>query len=244
MNIQDKPIRALLLAGGFGTRLRPITNKIPKCLVNIKNEPLLGRWLRHLESIECEKVIINTHYLAEQVNAFLDKYQQDNLEMSVIRDHEIELKGTAGTLMANLDYFDSCTGLLIHADNVTSNVLESLLEAHRDRQEGCLVTMLTFEADNPSQCGIVEVDKYGVVQAFYEKVKNPPGNRANGAIYVFERDFIDFLRTSGGEYQDFSTEVLPLLVKRIQTWHTDMPYMDIGTPEALAKAQLLWTHSK
>ena len=75
-----------------------------------------------LDSIECEKVIINTHYLAEQVNVFLDKYQQDNLDMSVIRDHEIELKGTAGTLMANLDYFNSCTGLLIHADNVTSNI--------------------------------------------------------------------------------------------------------------------------
>ena len=244
MNRQDKPIRALLLAGGLGTRLRPITDLLPKCMVKIKDEPLLGRWLRHLEDIGCEQVIINTHYLAEEVNSFLDKSEQNKRNMSIVRFHEKELKGTAGTLVANLEYFDSCTGLLIHADNVTNNILGCLLEAHENRKEGCLVTMLTFETANPSQCGIVEVDKSGVVQAFYEKVKNPPGNRANGAIYVFDQDFVEFLRSSGERYKDFSTEILPLLVEKIQTWHTNEPYMDIGTPEALAKAQQLWSHSQ
>ena len=240
MNKGNKPIRALLLAGGLGSRLRPLTDQIPKCMVPIKDEPLLQRWLRHLRSIGCEQVIINTHYLSDQVNSFLDKIQRDFGNMSIIRVHEKELKGTAGTLVANLDYFDSCTSLLIHADNVTNNILEPLLKAHENRREGCLVTMLTFETESPSQCGIVEVDKYGVVQAFYEKVQDPPGNRANGAIYIFDQDFIKFLRSSGHKYQDFSTEILPLLVGKIQTWHTNEPYMDIGTPEALAKAQQLW----
>ena len=97
MNRQDKPIRALLLAGGLGTRLRPITYKIPKCMVKIKNEPVLGRWLRHLKSIGCEKVIINTHYLAEQVNSFLDEQQRKYTQMTFVRFHEEVLKGTAGT---------------------------------------------------------------------------------------------------------------------------------------------------
>ena len=66
-----KPLRALLLAAGFGTRLRPITQKIPKCLVEVGGEPLLGRWLRQLENVGCEAVLINTHYLADQVESFL-----------------------------------------------------------------------------------------------------------------------------------------------------------------------------
>ena len=97
MNRQDKPIRALLLAGGLGTRLRPITDLLPKCMVKIKDEPLLGRWLRHLEDIGCEQVIINTHYLAEKVNSFLDKNEQNKRNMSIVRFHEKELKGTAGS---------------------------------------------------------------------------------------------------------------------------------------------------
>ena len=133
MNIQDKPIRALLLAGGLGSRLRPITNEIPKCMVPIKDEPLLSRWLRHLESVGCEQVIINTHYLADQVNSFLDRKQQEMSNMSITRVHEKELKGTAGTLLCNLDYFDCCTGLLIHADNVTDNILGELL-THQNKK--------------------------------------------------------------------------------------------------------------
>ena len=67
----SRPLRALLLAAGLGTRLRPLTLHTPKCLVPIHGEPLLGRWLRQLEAAGCEAVLINTHYLADQVLAFL-----------------------------------------------------------------------------------------------------------------------------------------------------------------------------
>ena len=67
------PIRALLLAAGLGTRLRPLTNHTPKCLVPIAGRPLLAQWLEQLESISCQAAIVNTHYLADQVVAFLNK---------------------------------------------------------------------------------------------------------------------------------------------------------------------------
>ena len=57
-----QPLRALLLAAGLGTRLRPITLQTPKCLVSVAGEPLLGRWLRQLEEVGCQEVLINTHY--------------------------------------------------------------------------------------------------------------------------------------------------------------------------------------
>ena len=74
-----KPIRALLLSAGFGTRLRPLTLNTPKCLVEIHNKPILEHWITKLEDIGVERILINTHYLADQVNNFLDtNYSQNN----------------------------------------------------------------------------------------------------------------------------------------------------------------------
>ena len=231
------PLRALLLAAGLGTRLRPITLHTPKCLVSIGGEPLLGRWLRQLEAAGCEAVLVNTHHLAEQVKSFLKGWQRDG--MAVRSVHEPELLGTAGTLLANQSFFKGATGLLIHADNAMADNLGPLLEAHRQRSAGCLLTMLTFRTDQPQSCGIVTTNGCGVVTAFHEKVSDPPGDCANGALYAFDPDFVAFLNTLRPKPNDFSTEVIPHLVGRINTWHTAKPYLDIGTPGTLKAAQSL-----
>jgi mannose-1-phosphate guanylyltransferase len=231
------PLRALLLAAGLGTRLRPITLQTPKCLVSIGGEPLLGRWLRQLEAAGCEAVLVNTHHLAEQVQGFLQGWRRD--DMAVHSVHEPELLGTAGTLFANRAFFKGATGLLIHADNAMADDLRGLLEAHRQRPTNCLLTMLTFRSDQPRSCGIVETDGLGVVRAFHEKVSDPPGDCANGALYAFDADFVAFLNTLNPLPSDFSTEVIPRLLGRVNTWHTSNPYLDIGTPAALKAAQAL-----
>jgi len=233
----SRPLRALLLAAGLGTRLRPITLHIPKCLVPIQGEPLLGRWLRQLEAAGCEAVLINTHYLAEHVEAFLQ--ERPPSAMSVQTINEPELLGTAGTLIANSAFFENAIGMLIHADNAMAGDLKGLLEAHSARQAQCLLTMLTFRTDQPRSCGIVSTNANGVVTAFHEKVADPPGNCANGALYAFDAPFLARLAEMSPQPNDFSTEVIPTLMGCIQSWHTDKPYLDIGTPEALAAAQLL-----
>ncbi len=230
-----KPLRALLLAAGLGTRLRPITLYTPKCLVPISREPLLGRWFRALDAIGCEAALVNTHYLAAQVNEFVKSSVTKSMRIEIV--HEQSLLGTAGTLLANRKFFMNATGLLIHADNITNADLTLLLEAHRHRSSKSLLTMLTFTTENPSSCGIVEKNSDGLMTAFHEKVARPPGNCANGALYLFEPSLFDFLDDLGPELTDFSTQVLPNLVGRVQTFHTNEPYMDIGTPEALRKAQ-------
>ncbi|QNI95446.1 mobA-like NTP transferase domain protein [Synechococcus sp. A15-127] len=117
--------------------------------------------------------------------------------------------------------------------------LETFLDAHHHRQSICELTMLTFETKTPSSCGIVEVDNQLVVRAFHEKLKEPPGNRANGALYAFEQEFLDRLNLMTPMPTDFSTEVIPEMLGRIQTWHTNQSYLDIGTPESLTTAQQL-----
>ena len=97
------------------------------------------------------------------------------------------------------------------------------------------MTMLTFRTDTPSSCGIVELNEHGVVIGFHEKVSNPPGNLANGAVYILSTDLIASLEKE----TDFSTEVLTKLVGKIYTYNTNMPFVDIGTPEAYKKANSL-----
>ena len=161
-------IKALLLAAGFGTRLRPITDSTPKCLVEIEGlHP--GRWINELEKINCDSILINTHYLANQVNEYVDHIQPEcSSKLSII--HEEQLLGTCGTLLANQSFFADSTGLLIHADNATSADLQELISAHHDRPNHCLLTMLTFNTTNPQSCGIVEIDKEGVVIRFHENL--------------------------------------------------------------------------
>lgn len=234
-----QPLRALLLAAGLGTRLRPITLKTPKCLVPVAGQLLLERWLKKLEKAGCEAVLINTHYLSYKVELFLRARPPSSME--IITVHEDDLLGTAGTLLANKGFFKGATGLVIHADNVMVDNLQGLLASHEARVSGCLLTMLTFMTDKPESCGIVTTNDQGVVIEFEEKVRNPSGNCANGAVYVFNTPFLKWLARMDPPPRDLSTEVIPKLLGRIQSWNTAMPYIDIGTPTTLAAAQNLLT---
>ncbi|MBY0238289.1 MAG: nucleotidyltransferase family protein [Burkholderiaceae bacterium] len=226
-------MRALLLAAGFGTRLRPLTDTIPKCLVPIKGQPLLDIWLERLTDAGVGPFLINTHYLADQVQAYAatSRYA-DQLQLV----EETTLLGTAGTLIANLPFFDGGDALMIHADNYCLADFKAFLAAHAARPAHCLMTMMTFRTATPHTCGIVELDEQGVVVGFHEKVANPPGNLANGAIYLLSAELLARLGGEWAQVTDFSTEVLQHLVGRIYTHETPARFLDIGTPETYAQA--------
>jgi len=226
-------MRAILLAAGLGTRLRPLTNQIPKCLVTIKGKPLLGIWLDKLTEVGVESILVNTHHLADKVEAYV---ASGNYKGSVVVVNEPILLGTAGTLIANLPFFENEDGFLVHADNYIREDLWRFVAAHKMRSPGCVITMLTFRSDNPSACGIVEVDERGVVIRFHEKVLSPPGNLANGAVYILSPELIARLALDWVAPTDFSVDILPTLLGRIQTYETTGLFIDIGTPSAYASA--------
>jgi len=230
-------LRALILSAGIGSRLRPITLSTPKCLVEVCGEPILGRWLRMLEEVGCEAVLVNTHYMAPKVKEYLKSWKTSKMQIEIT--YEEELLGTSGTLRENSDFFNNSTGLLIHSDNFMVESLDELLRAHAKRNQKCKVTMLTFITDEPCSCGIVSIDEDGIVSSFHEKEINPPGNIANGAVYAFEASFLKELNNMKPKPDDFSTEVIPRMIGRIQTSLTHQPFIDIGTKERLEKAMEL-----
>lgn len=221
-------MRAMLLAAGLGTRLRPITNTLPKCLVPIHGKPLLQIWLERLADVGVGTFLINTHYLSEQVETFVEKSRfRDSIELVC----EPELLGTAGTLIRNSDFFKGEDGLLIHADNYCLSDLDAFINAHQRRPERCVMTMMTFRTDEPSACGIVKLDSDGVVTEFYEKIETPPGNVANGAVYILSSELINTINVDFSNASDFSTGVLPYLSRKIYTYMSSGIFIDIGTIE-------------
>lgn len=221
-------MRVLLLAAGLGTRLQPLTNTMPKCLVPINGKPLLEIWLERLTNNGFGPFIVNTHYMAEKVESFI---LEGRYRDSVTIVNEETLAGTAGTLISNIDFFLKKDALLIHADNFCLADLSLFKTAHFLRPAGCLMSMMTFRTGNPSNCGIVEVDASGVLVGFHEKVSSPPGNLANGAIYILSKEFFDWVSINSELYIDFSKDVIPKLVGRIFCHETDEIFIDIGTPE-------------
>ena len=230
----DIKIKALVLAAGLGTRLKPLTNIWPKCLMPIQGRPLLEYWLSILFRANIKEVLVNTHYLSQYVEDFLN---QDQFKKYVKSTYESELLGTAGTIRKNLNFIGNNRLLLIHADNWSCCNFDNFLEYHiKNRPSGTLITMMVFRTEYPSSCGIVELDNKGVVVQFYEKVKNPPGNLANAAVYILEPEVVHWIKENEMA-SDFSIDVLPNFLGRIATWENTNVHKDIGTLRTFASAQ-------
>jgi len=228
-------MRALLLAAGLGTRLKPITDLLPKCLVPIGGIPLLDIWLEKLVQVGVKDVLINTHYRHEMVEQHISGSPYSGY---ITTAYESKLLGTAGTLLKNLDFFGSEDALLIHADNYSLESLDRFITNHRHRPAECFFTMMTFRTPDPTSCGIVNVDNKGVVRQFHEKVKYPPGNLANAAIYILSSEMLQILRERFSAARDFSLDIIPYFIGHIYTYETHAALIDIGTPDRYKAANL------
>jgi len=121
-------MKAFLLAAGIGSRLRPITDKIPKCLVPINGRPLLYYWLKLFEQHGISEVLINLHHLPDLVFQFL---QENEFNLKIHTVFEQELLGSSGTIRSNFDFVCNEREFLIcYADNLTNINLGNMIDFH------------------------------------------------------------------------------------------------------------------
>ncbi len=231
-------MKALLLAAGLGTRLGPLTTETPKCLMEIGGEPILLRLARQLTEAGVSEILVNTHYLADQVQACVRASEfSDAIELV----HEPVLLGTAGSLRTHWRFFNQEPGLVLHADNYFDFSLAPLIAGFASRPIGVDLTMLVFEADNPSACGVVELDERDIVIAFHEKVADPPTNLASAATMAFSQRIADDLMRLPEVPIDLSLDLIPSLLGRINVVRADGPVIDIGSAQNLDRAREQWS---
>lgn len=227
-------MKAFLLAGGFGTRLRPLTDSIPKCLLPIRGTPILQIWLAQCHEYGIEEVLINVHCHGEAVRKFIEQ-RKNGLEVRLFE--EAELLGSAGTVLANRDWVkEEKSFWVIYADVLTTTNLNHMLVFHESL--GQIATIGVYEVPDPSRCGIVKIDGRGLVQDFVEKPHTPVGNLAFSGLMLATPPLLDVIPDTWPV--DLGFHVLPQIVGRMAAYRISDFLIDIGTLETYRSAQASW----
>ncbi len=227
-------MKAFLLAAGHGTRLRPITNSIPKCLVPIRGTPLLSIWLQICKQFGIDQVLINIHAHASSVRDFLQQ-RGDGICATVVE--EKQLLGSAGTLRANRDWvaYEELFWIF-YADVLCQPDLASMLRLHLERSPAA--TLGVYEVSDPSRCGIVTTDADGVILQFVEKPAVPTGNLAFAGVMIGTPELLNFIPAVTPA--DIGFHILPQLAGRMLAFPIRDYLIDIGTMENYQTAQQTW----
>jgi mannose-1-phosphate guanylyltransferase len=227
-------MKAFLLAAGQGTRLRPITNTIPKCLVPIRGIPLLSIWLEVCRKFGIDEILVNIHAHAALVRDFL-RENADGIQAQVVEEEE--LLGSAGTLRQNRGWIAAEELFWVfYADVLCQPDLGEMLELHLRRRP--TATLGVYEVPDPSRCGIVSTDADGIIQQFVEKPPVPIGNLAFAGVMIATPEMIEMIPPSGPA--DIGFHVLPRLIGRMQAFRISSYVIDIGTMENYQTAQRTW----
>jgi mannose-1-phosphate guanylyltransferase len=225
-------MRAMLLAAGLGTRLRPITYEVPKPLVPVLGRPVMSHILRLLAQHGFVDVIANVSYLPELIRERFGDGSGSGIRLSY--SEEKELLGTAGGVRNVRDFLGNETFLVISGDALTDIDLDALCARHRDA--GGIATLALREVEDPSQLGVVITDDAGRITGFQEKPD--PGealsNLGNCGIYVFEPEIFDYFPDR--PFVDWAQDVFPALLS------SEVPFFghriedywnDVGSPAEL-----------
>jgi mannose-1-phosphate guanylyltransferase/phosphomannomutase len=244
--LPEKQTRALILAAGEGTRLRPITLDRPKPMVPINGRPLLDYIVGWLRDSGIQDIAINLHYKPEViVDHFGDgAAHRINLHYSL----EDKILGTAGAARKIKSWVGNNSLLVVYGDVLTDLDVRQLLSQHANnlaRDESTVATIALYHVPNPTEVGLVGMDETGRVNRFLEKPKPEEvfTDLANAGVCVIEPSAIDMIPENS--FYDFGLHLFPKTLEAqlgIYGWviPSDTYLLDIGSLEKYAQAQRDW----
>lgn len=228
-------MKAFLLAAGHGTRLQPLTDNLPKCLVPVRGTPMLQIWFDICRAAGIDEVLINIHAHAGQVREFVAK---SCAGLRVTISEEPVLLGSAGTLRANREWVGRDEDFwVLYGDVLTSLDLRKMQACHT--AHNALATMGVYEVENPRRCGIVTCNAVGKIVDFIEKPENPTSNLAFSGILLARSSVLDLI-PADKPAPDIAFDLLPKLVGSMYAYVVDDFLIDIGTRETYERAQREW----
>src|SRR5215213_4627366 len=228
-------MRAVVLVGGQGSRLRPITFDIPKALVPLRNRPFIGYMLDFLRRGGLSGAVLSLGYLPDPIQAYL-REQQDLHGFSVdyaVEDHAL---GTAGGVKNAEKYLDGETLVVVNGDVLTGMDLATAIQVHKTSDALATITLTSVE--DPTAYGLVEVDHEMLVHRFIEKpaADEVTTNLVNAGVYVLEPEVLDMIPV--GREVSIERELFPELQEsgRRRAHITSSYWRDIGTPRSYLAA--------
>lgn len=227
-------MKAFLLAAGNGTRLKPLTDKTPKCLIEVCDKPMLYWWTRLFLKYGITEVLISTHHLGYYVKKYIYN-STDEIEWTVTT--EDKLLGSAGSIRKNKDFVkDEDEFIIAYSDVLTNCNIKQLLDFHRGAKSP--FTMVTDYVSDPINKGIVETNQ-SIITSFEEKPLLPKTNIANMGLYVCTPKVLDLIPDK--EYSDIAIDLFPKLIGKMFAYQPLNDYFcDMGTPIGLQTAREQW----
>ena len=232
MPVQNESIEAMILAGGFGTRLRSVVADLPKVLAPVAGRPFITRLLDQLSLTGITRVVLCTGYRAELVEQTLgENYGGMTLQYS----QEPQPLGTGGAIRLALNKIDAPQVIVMNGDSYCDADLAEHIETHRLR--AAKASLLLTEVADTSRFGRVEFDATGRVERFVEKGQSAGLGWINAGIYLFQRDLLDMIEPQRAVSLEY--EIFPQLIERGELYAAPLGrrFLDIGTPESFAAAE-------
>jgi mannose-1-phosphate guanylyltransferase len=227
-------MKAILLAAGHGTRLRPLTDNLPKCLVPIRGTPLLQHWLDLCSRSGISEVLINLHQHIGLVEDFL-RCHSSPVKVRIFQ--EKVLLGSAGTVLANRDWISEDQPFwIVYSDVLTNTNLSAMADFHAARKP--VATLGLYHVPEPSRCGIAITDQEGVIVDFEEKPQTPRSNLAFSGLMIVSPNIFDFIPHQTPA--DIGFDVLPRLIGKMMGYPVHDYLLDIGTMTNYRTAQDTW----
>lgn len=222
-------MKALVLAGGFGTRLRPLSCSRPKMLFPIANKPLIDYTLEALSKEESvDTVILAVYYMAESLVRYLGPTKYD---LGILYSREQRPLGTGGPVKKAEDMLNNGPFMVMNGDLLTDFDFKRLIEYHKEK--GGIATIALTQVSDPSRYGSVELDWEGRITRFVEKPEfgMAPSNLINAGIYIMEPEIFDYI--PDGRKVRIETEVFPKLAEeqKLYGFESHGFWMDIGEPQ-------------
>ena len=228
-------MQAVLLVGGEGTRLRPLTCKTVKAMVPILNRPFLEHLVHYLAQHGIDEIIVTLCYLPDTI----ERYFGDGRKFGVKLTYVVEESplGTAGAVKNAERYLDD-TFYVLNGDIFTDLDLKRMLAFHRERQSKATIALTPV--DDPSAYGVVETGSDGRVRRFVEKPKREEAisNLINAGTYILERDVLGDMPPN--THCMFEHHVFPTLLGKdspVYAYPSDAYWIDIGTPQKYCRVQ-------
>lgn len=226
-------MKALLLAGGLGTRLRPLTNHLPKPMVPIMGRPLLESTILNLKRHGICEVVISTCYKSNYIKNYFGNGENLGIKINYIEE-DIPL-GTGGAIKNAERFFDD-TFVVLNSDIVSDLNIKELVNYHKAKK--ALATIAMTEVKDPSQYGVIEFDDDGYIKAFKEKPKpyETTSKWINAGIYVFEPKLLDEIPKDS--VVSIERETYPKILSKgyyMAAYKYDGYWIDIGTIEKYKK---------
>ncbi len=228
-------MKAIIIAGGLGTRLRPLTYNMPKPIVPLANKPFVFHQIELLKKFGITEIILNLHYLSDNIREIFD----DGKKLGVKIHYSIEEKplGTAGAVKNAEKFFDTKPMLIFNGDILTDINLEKMIKFHEEKKGK--VTLALTRVEDPTLYGLIITDENRRVLEFREKPswEHVTANTINAGIYIVDPSI--FKLVPKGKEFSFERQLYPMLLERgekIYGYITDAYWMDIGDPVKYLKA--------